>query len=120
MRKSGTADWEGIVWNEAVSKAAKNIKDRKKVVKEHVIPLKRITLELKKLAEANKTSLTDISNCLDQMVFFATITKEEDAILRENKLSSSMPVEYDQEEHILYKDPYARYKIVGIEYEIKS
>ena len=119
VRKSGAADWESIVWNETVSKAAEKIKDRKLVVKEHVVPLRRITKELKILAETKNTSLSHISKCLDQLIFFATITKEEDALLRKNKLHSRMPPEYDEKDHILYRDPFARYKIVGIEYELK-
>ena len=120
VKKTGTADWEGIVWNETVSLEAKLENNRKNVVKEHVIPLKRITQELVQLAESNITSLKDIAECLDKLVVFATITKEEDKRLRDQKLNSKMPAGYDLEGDPLYKDPYARYKVTGIEYETKS
>lgn len=119
VKKTGTADWEGIVWNETVSVKAKKERNRKNVVKEHLIPLKRITEELKKLSKSGKISLKDIGQCLNDYVTFATITKEEDKLLRENKLHSKMPPEYDLIGHQYYKDPYARYKIIGIKYEIK-
>lgn len=117
VKKSGSANWEGIVWKEAVSLKAMNETSRTNVVKEHVIPLKRIAEELAKLAESNTISSNDISNCLDNLIFFATITKEEDKLLRDKKLHSKMPAEYDLEGHCLYKDPHARYKAVGIEYK---
>jgi len=120
IKRTGTADWEGIVWNETVSLKAINEKNRKNVVKEHVIPLKRITQELAILADKNTIQITDISKCLDKLIVFATITKEEDKLLRDNRLHSKMPVGYDLKGDALYKDPYARYKAVGIEYEIKS
>ena len=40
IKRTGNADWEGMVWNETVSLKAKNEPNRKKVVKEHVIPQK--------------------------------------------------------------------------------
>ncbi len=120
VKKTGTANWEGIVWNENVSLNAKSENNRKKVVKEHVIPLKRITQELEKLVESKKTKLEEIAECLDRLVVFATITKDEDKRLREAKLHSKMPSAYDQVGHELYKDPFARYKVVGIQYETKA
>ncbi len=117
VKRTGAANWEAIVWNETVSIKAKNTTNRKEVVKEHVIPLKRITQELEKLSELNNTSLEAIARCLDELTIFATITKDEDKSLREEKLNSKMPPEYDEEGHELFHDPYARYKKVGIEYE---
>jgi hypothetical protein len=119
VKKTGTANWESIVWNETVSLKAKVEEDRKKVVKEHVVPLKRITQELAKLAESKNTSLISIAKCLDKLTVFGTITKEEDKLLRDNRLHSSMPEEYDLKDHALYKNPHARYIVSGILYEIK-
>lgn len=120
VKKTGRANWEGMVWNETVSLKAKLEKyDRKKVVKEHVIPLKRIIQELTILAESKVASLNNIAKCLDKLIVFATITKEEDKLLRDNKLNSKMPEGYDLKGDPLYKNPYARYIHVGIEYEIE-
>ena len=54
---------------------------------------------------------------LDKLIIFGTITKDEDKLLRKAKLNSTMPAEYDEIGHALYKDPFARYKAVGIEYK---
>ena len=114
VRSSGSANWERITWSEYVSNKAQKINDRKLVVKEHVVPLKRITLELIKLSKNQNFSREDISDCLDTLVIFATITKEEDQLLRIAKLSRSMPNEYDDKTSHLYKDQFARYKKIGI------
>ena len=116
LRSTGTPDWEQVVWgkNEAVSEGAAITKDRKAVVKEHVIPLKRIREELKKLAKAQKTELEDIRLCIDKHLLYATITKIEDQKLRDLKLTSKMPREFDDPNSDLYQDIFARYKKAGI------
>ena len=59
--------------------------------------------------------LETIKSCIDGLLLFATITKEEDRRLRELKLTSSMPKEYDDPKHDLYLNPYSRYVIARIE-----
>lgn len=114
VRKSGSANWHEIVLNEYVSDEAQKTRDRSLMVKEHVVPLKRIVYELVQLSKKEGFSKEDISNCLDRLVTFATITKNEDQLLRKAKLSRSMPKEYDDKNNQLYKDRFARYKKVGI------
>jgi len=112
---NGNADWGQIFWNEYVSSKAMEKTERSMVRKEHVIPLKRIRQELEKLAETNKTSLEDIAACLDKLVIFATITREEDRKLTAAGLHDRMPPGYDQDGHRLYSNPFARYEITGIQ-----
>lgn len=115
--RNGKADWEKIVWgvNETISVNAYATRNRKEVVKEHVIPLKRIITELKQLSLIKNQELETIKSCIDGLLLFATITKEEDRRLRELKLTSSMPKEYDDPKHDLYLNPYSRYVIARIE-----
>ena len=125
IKKTGAANWEGIVWNETVSLAALNLaKDkagnRRKVVKEHVVPLKVITVALCELRDKNNISVSEIAKCLDRLVNFATITKEEDTLLRQAGLSSKMPPGYYQKNHRLYQDPFSRYRSAGIAFVVNK
>ncbi|MFT6908475.1 MAG: hypothetical protein ACJAS1_005177 [Oleiphilaceae bacterium] len=116
IKRTGTADWEKIVWgeNEAISEGATKTQDRKLVVKEHIVPLKRITEELKKLVVNSTTEIHHIQECIEKYLFYATISKEEDKKLRNLKLTSKMPDEFDDSSHELFQDIYARYKLAGI------
>ena len=128
------ADWESIVWNDKVSVEARKLHDktlakgkpnnqvlkelRKKVVKEHVVPLKVITGFLEKLANQKDIRIEKIAEVLDKYTIFGTITKGEDEKLRKAGLTSKMPKEFEKGNE-LDGDVYARYKIksVGIELE---
>ncbi len=118
VTRTGRAKWTALFWKEIVSKNAKQITDQKLVVKEHVVPLKVITTKLQRLAENNTTTLSEIQSVLDRYTLFATITKQEDKLLRDAKLSSEMPIEFYNTDNPLYNDVFARYKKVGIEYEM--
>lgn len=111
VKKTGRADWEAIVWRENVSRAASRTTIRTDVVKEHVIPMKRIRKDLLALSD---TTIDSIEKYLDEHLILSTITKEEDSLLRMNKLTSSMPPEYDNPSHRLFRDKFARYKVAGI------
>lgn len=117
VKRTGRADWEGVVWKGIVSVAARSVSDRKRVVKEHVVPIKVITKELQDLAESGMTSLENIAKVLEQLTHFGTITKEEDARLRGAGLNRCMPDGYFQEGHSYYDDVLARYRKVGISLE---
>jgi hypothetical protein len=112
---TGKANWDKILWNGYVSKNAAIEIDRKKVTKEHIVPLKVIVHELTLLNTKAEISLETIQNCIDNLLMFATITKEEDAKLRSLKLTSSMPVGYQLSNDPLYGDKFSRYKLAGIE-----
>ena len=118
INKSGKAKWNDLFWKEIVSKKAKKTNDKKNVIKEHVIPLRVITNKLEQLAKKKTISLDDIKTVLDKYTLFATITRDEDQLLRDAKLNSKMPIEFYDENSSMYNDPFARYKKVGIEYEI--
>lgn len=117
VKRTGSANWEGIVWNEIVSiEAQKKYPDRKSVTKEHVVHLKCIRTELVKNTVNGMISIGKISEIIDELMIFATITHEEDAILRKHKLTSSMPSGYGQISDTLYRGPFARYRVAGIQF----
>ena len=115
VNSNGKACWDKLLWKGYVSVNAQNETDRKKVVKEHVVPLKVIVSKLKELSESNQTSLEAIERCINKYLIFATVTKSEDELLRKAKLSSTMPFGFYDEGHELYEDNFARYKIAGID-----
>lgn len=114
VKRTGRAHWEGVVWKDIVSVSARSESDRKRVVKEHVVPLKVIETKLRDLAAAGRISLDDIAAILEELTHFGTITKEEDAKLRKARLSKAMPEGFFQKGHRYYNDILARYKEVGI------
>jgi hypothetical protein len=114
VKRTGHANWEGVVWNGFVSVEARQLGDRKKVVKEHVVPLRVVTQLLVELGKSSKLSCDAIAALLDKYVIFATISKREDELLRKNKLTSSMPKGYHEKGDPLYNNLLARYMAVGI------
>jgi len=114
INRRGKANWEGMVWKGFVSIEAARTLNRKDVVKEHVIPLKTITEILASHTRNNKFSTETIAKILDTYVIFATISKREDKLLRDAKLTSKMPEGFWEPGHPLHNDPFARYKTVGI------
>ena len=113
VNKNGGADWEDIVFKGTVSVEARQL-NRKDVVKEHVVPLRVITQRLVELANSGDLSCESIAALLDKYVHFATISKREDALLREKKLSRSMPKGFEEEGDPLYNDLLSRYEVAGI------
>lgn len=117
VTRNGKANWEGMIWKDLVSTNAAMISDRKNVVKEHVIPLKVITKMLLDHSKSADFGLESIAQIIDDHLFFATITRSEDKLLRDNKLTSKMPCGFWEPNHNLFKDRLARYKAVGISFE---
>jgi len=117
INRNGKAKWSDLFWKEIVSKNAQKTNDKKKVIKEHVIPLRVITDKLAQLAKDGTPSIPAIQEVLDKYTIFATITKDEDQRLRDAKLNSKMPNAFYDEKDPLYDDPFARYKAVNIKYE---
>lgn len=112
VSKNGRAAWGKIAFSEMVSEGAVGKSLKEVVHKEHVIPLKIVTEKIKSLPK--EASLQDIERVLDESVLYATISHEEDALLRKAKLNHEMPNEYYNPEDVLYMDPMARYKKLGI------
>ncbi|MDP3777561.1 MULTISPECIES: hypothetical protein [Methylotenera] len=117
VNRSGMADWEGMVWHGIVSIEARLLGDRKQVVKEHVVPLRIITQMLTEHAASGDFSCESIADLLDRYLVFATISKREDALLRQNGLTSQMPEGFYQMGNPLHKNLLARYLAVGIQLE---
>ena len=132
VNRNGGAKWEALVWKGVVSVEARKLKDeihekvksdklaleevRKKVVKEHVVPLKVITSFLEGLTD---TSIGSIVVVLDKYTLFGTITKDEDKELRKAGLNSKMPTD-DEGNEWDGNDLLARYNSVGIALEKNS
>jgi hypothetical protein len=129
VTRSLKADWHKIDFNRELTEGIvelieehtisglKKMKSKLYVKKEHVIPIG--VIEQKLLELGNKVSLEDIAKVLNENLIYATISKAEDAMLRDKNtaggnLSSKMPAEYYDKDHELYGDPFARYKIKGI------
>jgi hypothetical protein len=104
-----TAEYEKVVKNKPWSSKGKE--SDYIVAKEHVVPLKVLRDGLQELEDQ---SLISIEEYLTENVIFATITKEEDAKLRDAGCNDRMPPEFYDKNHEWYKDPFARYKKVGI------
>ena len=117
VKRTGRANWEGVVWKGIVSVSARLESDRKRVVKEHVVPLKVIEDKLRELVQKQRISLEDIAFILKKFTHFGTITKEEDEKLRKVGLSRSMPPGFFKKGHRYYNDILARYKEAGIQLE---
>lgn len=116
VNRNGKAKWNDLFWKEFVSEEANKTTDKKLVTKEHVVPLKVITSKLQCIPREDIT-IDTIRKVLDKYIVFATITKAEDKLLRDEKLNSKMPDEYYNTNSLLYNDLFARYKKVGIKYK---
>lgn len=80
-----------------------------KFIGEHVVPRKVIgNLIIKSYETKNLMSFDKFSNVAG-MAVICLVTKDEDKLLRDNKLSKSMPADWDE------KDVWARYKKAGID-----
>ena len=111
--KASTGKIEGAEWVSEGYRALPKDKQRTPYIikKEHVIPLSVIKDKLRALPGFN---LGAIQECLEENLIFATITKEEDEMLKAIGCNDSMPAEYYDETHELYMDPWARYEKAGI------
>jgi len=118
INKNGIAKWDDIFWKEWVSIEANKTRDKKKVTKEHVVPLKVVTTKL--LLLGKKATEEQIVQTLDKHLIFATITKEEDKILRDLGLNSKMPKGFYEEGNLYYNDLFSRYKEANISYTFKQ
>ncbi len=108
------ADWKKIFWSKYVSEGAQQLqtRDSSSVIKEHVVPLKIIVKILDRLPKDNLDP-TQIKTILNRLVVFATITKQEDALLSKSGLKSKMPFK-DESFESVSSDLFARYNHVGI------
>ena len=109
-----------FIWETGVNKPTKFSKKRARSIRaskekdiknlryDHPIPLKIIIEKLYSLEEINEASLLRILNRYIKQGGIL-ITKEEDKLLNEKGLRSSMPKDWDEE------DILARYKKAGIE-----
>tara|TARA_B110000285_G_C14701444_1_gene413622 strand:+ start:130 stop:594 length:465 start_codon:yes stop_codon:yes gene_type:complete len=112
VNKNGKPKWDLIFWKEWVSEEAEKVSHKDLVVKEHIVPLKVITDKLKEL-DSNCT-IEQIKSIIDEFLHFATITKEEDKRLSSLGFKQKMPNEFYEENHNMFGDIFARYKVAEI------
>jgi len=116
VTKNWNPRWEDLVRKGAVSEKALNSKNRKEIVKEHLVPLKYIKQVLLALPDKKISSLSLLEKELKKIVKFGTIHKSENKKLNKMGLRSKMPEEYFNRKHELHNDLYARYKIAEIKF----
>lgn len=110
ITKGGKANWGKIFWRGYTSVKANALdkKNKSLVVKEHVIPLNIIVSFLSKIP-IKKLSIEKIKEILDSLLIYATITKEEDAIINKLGYRNKMPHVYETIEE-LKANAFDRYK----------
>jgi hypothetical protein len=113
VTNSGKSNWNLIFWREWVSVNANNLTNKTHVIKEHIVPLKFITNQLKNLKQ--DCTIAEIKTILDYYLHFATITKDEDTKLRKMGLNQKMPEDFFNAKSELFNDVFARYKKANIE-----
>ena len=91
-----------------ITSVGPKIVHRSGTIIEHVVPVDVLYKWLIKSKE--RLSILDIENAL-KLCPIAIISKDEDVLLRNAKLSKSMP---DNDYDVLTGDPWSRYKVVGI------
>jgi hypothetical protein len=77
-----------------------------KIIKEHSIPI-NVIREI--LIQQKPLTITDIENILLRFYRLGVLTKEEDKVLNEKGLQSSMPASWDFNENV-----FSRYEVAGI------
>ena len=111
VTSGGRAKWEALLRTGVVSAAALDERERKRLVREHAVPLKVITDHLLRLVDAGPLS---IAATIDKYFIVGLITKEEDQQLRRLNLSNRMPMEYFERGHLLHGNLLARYHAADI------
>lgn len=114
ITKGGKANWGKIFWRGYTSINANllNRKNKSLVVKEHVIPLNIIVSFLSKIP-IKELSIEKVKEILDNLLIYATITKEEDKLICKLGLASKMTIEYENIEE-LKANSFDRYKYANI------
>ncbi|MDY6484215.1 hypothetical protein [Acinetobacter faecalis] len=84
------------------------------VTRDHTIPLRVVIKIIENEHKISPLSIEKLQAILDENIFYTTITKEEDGLLRSKKLTSQMPQGYYDEQDHLYQKWNARYIFAGI------
>lgn len=119
LNRNKNPKWESILWNEWVSTKAEDLKNKKVenirqlVVKDHIVPLNIITKKLFELG--TNCRIDEIKSIIDELLHFATITKDENTYLNNLGLRKSMPSGYEEVGHNLFNDKFARYSKAKID-----
>lgn len=137
INKNGNAKWQNLLWTQKISNEAKKVfyeyetklikyknettkrnslkKERDRMVtRDHTIPLRVVIKIIENEHKISPLSIEKLQAILDENIFYTTITKEEDGLLRSKKLTSQMPQGYYDEQDHLYQKWNARYIFAGI------
>lgn len=117
VTRGGRADWESLMEVGVISSAAALVTDRKMLVKEHVVPLSFIGLQLLRLNGQEEITHHAIAQVIDKYFVIGAITKIEDARLRSLKLHRSMPAGFENPSSPLYGDVFSRYRAANIDFK---
>jgi hypothetical protein len=115
ITKSGKANWGKLFWMGYTSVKANALdkKNKSLVVKEHVIPLNIIVSFLSGIP-TDELSIKKVKEILDSLLIYATITREEDAVMNKLGFRNKMPKIYTTVEDIK-ANAFERYKESKIE-----
>ena len=92
------------------------LRDKDKVIKEHLIPVKEIMHHLLEECDiSDKRFFSEyVDTFLTKSLVLILITKEEDLLLSGNGYQQKMPAEYSDPNNELCGDVWSRYKCAGI------
>ncbi|EAS41540.1 hypothetical protein C9J48_11695 [Photobacterium profundum] len=114
VTKKGKMDWEGIFQHAQRSKSARDISNRKQLVREMTLPLPVLTGMLKVLVRDDEASIDNIQCLLDTHLSYVVITREEHLMLKKAGLLERMPATYYQEKSTNFHLASSRFTAVDI------
>lgn len=114
VTKQGKPDWLQIFTKGTRTLAAAAIVERKRLVRDLVVPLTVIVGYLKTLVRDDRLSLDTIKKVLDHYVIYIIMTRYEHEQLVNAGLKNVMPASYYQENHQDHFCFYARFNAVNI------
>ncbi|OLQ72246.1 hypothetical protein BIT28_24840 [Photobacterium proteolyticum] len=116
VTRQGKADWTQIFEHGIRSKAASQIADRKKLVREPRLPFAVLTGKLKVLVRDDELNLESLQSLLDDHLEYTVLTREEFQRLKAAGLTERMPAGYYCPASSDYQNTDARFEAVGIEF----
>ena len=114
VTKQGKPDWIQIFNVGKRTVAASQIKERKLLVREMIVPLSVITGYLKVLVRDDDATLDNIQAVVDEYLEYIIITRAEYNTLVQAGLKESMPAGYYQPSDVDYRRINTRFDAVGI------
>ncbi|CEO40872.1 hypothetical protein [Photobacterium kishitanii] len=114
VTKQGKPDWIQIFDAGKRTVAASQIKERKLLVREMVMPLSVITGHFKALVRDDEATIESIQAIIDNCLEYIIMTREEYNVVAQAGLKETMPASYYQPSHKDYRCITARFEAAGI------